>query len=483
MTAAHAPPRPTPMRFQVSPEGASPGRFPVRVAGPDRDGGMSERLFDVDVQDHQDVLAFHDQLAETFGTRGAGDDPRPVPEPEGPVPTCLIDRNLDPRILYGYGDPSVLRVTAENGENLFHLIVTSNDAPDKFPILTSSDLVNWTLRTFAFDASNRPAWAADGENVADYWAPEVHRVGSAYLLCFAARGEDRTMSVGLARGTDPLGPFEPCARPTVTGNVIDPHIFVDGDTVYLYWKVDNNDKWPIELLRLLRREPELVASFFPCPSDDRTVRLACAMLDWVETLPAMERFFLLQPLIAAVTSRYAGVRAELRDLSQAREPHDPSQIGRIVELMSTPVLAQRLDPDDLALLGEPQVVLRNDQPWEAHLIEGLWVTRHGDRYYACYSGNDFSTADYGVGVAVADSPLGPFRKMSQPFVRSSARWTGPGHPCLFAGDEGATLFLHAFQGREVGYKAFRALLALPVGFTPEGLVVRSAALQSSGRNG
>lgn len=36
-----------------------------------------------------------------------------------------------------------------------------------------------------------------------------------------------------------------------------------------------------------------------------------------------------------------------------------------------------------------------------------------DRYYFTYSVNDFSTSDYQVGMAVGDSPVGPFRKLTE----------------------------------------------------------------------
>src|SRR3712207_3680131 len=133
--------------------------------------------------------------------------------------------------------------------------------------------------------------------------------------------------------------------------------------------------------------------------------------------------------------------------------------------MRTPVYAQELDPATRRMKGDRLVVLENDQAWEAHLIEGIWVTQHGDRFYMFYSGNDFSTPEYGTGVAVAPSPLGPYRKMSRPLLQSTAEWVGPGHPSVAPGPDGEPwLFLHAFLPGQAGYKKFRALLAVPVEF-------------------
>jgi hypothetical protein len=119
-------------------------------------------------------------------------------------------------------------------------------------------------------------------------------------------------------------------------------------------------------------------------------------------------------------------------------------------------------------------VLQNDQPWEAHLIEGIWVTRRGGKHYLFYAGNDFSTARYGIGVGVADAPLGPYRKMAQPLLRSTVEWWGPGHPSVAEGPDGEPwLFLHAFFPGRTGYNEFRALLAVPLVLDGDRVAVRS----------
>ena len=139
--------------------------------------------------------------------------------------------------------------------------------------------------------------------------------------------------------------------------------------------------------------------------------------------------------------------------------------GDILAAMRAPVYAQKLDPGTRRLVGDRTVVLENDQDWEAHLVEGIWVVQRSDRFYLFYSGNDFSTPEYGTGVAVATSLLGPYRKMDRPLLRSTAEWAGPGHPSVAQGpDGGPWLFLHAFFPGQAGYKRFRALLAVPVSF-------------------
>jgi arabinan endo-1,5-alpha-L-arabinosidase len=85
-----------------------------------------------------------------------------------------------------------------------------------------------------------------------------------------------------------------------------------------------------------------------------------------------------------------------------------------------------------------------------------------------YAGNDFSTPAYGIGVAVADSPLGPFIKQAEPLLNSTREWSAPGHASVAPGLDGEPqLFFHAFHAGTGGYNVFRALLTARLRFTDE----------------
>ena len=61
---------------------------------------------------------------------------------------------------------------------------------------------------------------------------------------------------------------------------------------------------------------------------------------------------------------------------------------------------------------------------------------------------------------MADHPLGPYRKLAEPLLRSTPEWRGPGHPSVTVAPDGtATMLLHAFFPARRGYKVFRALIA------------------------
>jgi hypothetical protein len=177
----------------------------------------------------------------------------------------------------------------------------------------------------------------------------------------------------------------------------------------------------------------------------------------------MVRFFAMQPLIEDVLANWSRVRRGLAECGYA---------PAIAEAMSTPIHSQRLAPNGRSLIGEDRIVLVNDLDWEGHLIEGPFVTHQEGRYWMFYAGNDFSTPAYGIGVAVADHPMGPYAKQGAPVLQSTREWTAPGHPSVAPGLDGQPqLFFHAFHPGTGGYNAFRALLTVGLRFTRERVEV------------
>jgi GH43 family beta-xylosidase len=79
--------------------------------------------------------------------------------------------------------------------------------------------------------------------------------------------------------------------------------------------------------------------------------------------------------------------------------------------------------------------------WEAwHCVEGPFVVMHDNRYYCLYSGGAWHSDHYGVGFAVADNPLGPWKDdMAEhgPTVLKGAapKVIGPGHNSVVLGPD------------------------------------------------
>jgi arabinan endo-1,5-alpha-L-arabinosidase len=457
---------------QASEQGDS---FAIAVAA---SNGVS-KSYVVPTGTQQAFAAFFRALSHDFGTRMPHIFADAVKHPE---PTIrwrpLLTENVHPQILVGYGDPAVLK----DGKD-YWLVATSNDAPDAFPVLHSTDLEHWEHGGFVFQSGAEPTWAAKGRNVADFWAPEMAKAGDEYWLCFTARQANNALAIGLARAPSPLGPWvdngaplitgKPvdttglgydASQPTMSGGVIDPHILVDADGArHLFWKDDTNSIWPRPLAMLLRQHPELVETLFAAEEDRRTAAFAAAIVPWANRQRPMVRFFLMQPLIEAALANWTKVRSALVDFGLA---------GAILEAMSTPIRAQRLADDGRSLIGGDKIVLTNDLDWEGHLIEGPFVTLQDGRYWMFYAGNDFSTPSYGIGVAVADHVLGPYAKQSEPLLKSTREWTAPGHASVAPGLDGRPqLFFHAFHPGTGGYNAFRALLTVGLDFGKDGVRV------------
>ena len=137
-----------------------------------------------------------------------------------------------------------------------------------------------------------------------------------------------------------------------------------------------------------------------------------------------------------------------------------------------------LSPDLKALDGEPVKCITNDQPWEHLKLEpqyedlnrkygyGEWngycwgvgttegptvIKRHG-KYVLFYSANDFRSPDYCVGVAVADRPLGPWRKLQSGAVlsRADTGLNGTGHGDVYVGQDG--MLWYVFHAHNSGIR-------------------------------
>jgi hypothetical protein len=458
------------MGFTIVPHSAGDGfRFDVGLNGHDKS-------YLVPTATQQDFTAFFRELAADFGTRLPHAYARASQRPPATFPwRPLLTENVHPQILVGYGDPAVLRTI-----DGWWLVATSNDAPDAFPLLHSTDLDRWEPKGFIFPSGQEPEWAAKGRNVADFWAPEMARVNGEYWTVFTAREITNALVIGLARAPSPLGPwvdngaplvtgkpvnttglgFDP-ALPQMSGGVIDSHLFLDpGGERYLFWKDDTNGIWPRPLGMLLREHPALIDRLFTLEADRRTAAFAAAIVGWANVQRPMTRFFVMQPLIEAALHNWRKVREVLVEFGLAA--------ATILEAMTTPVRAQKIAEDGRSLLGQDRIVLTNDQDWEGHLIEGPFVTFQDGRYWLFYAGNDFSTPAYGIGVAVADHPLGPYTKQSEPLLRSTREWVAPGHASVAPGLDGKPqLFFHAFHPGTGGYNAFRALLTVGLNFSSE----------------
>jgi len=108
--------------------------------------------------------------------------------------------------------------------------------------------------------------------------------------------------------------------------------------------------------------------------------------------------------------------------------------------------------------------------WDAwHTVEGASIVVHDGRYYLLYSGGAWHTSEYGVGYAVADTVLGPYREPEAgPVVLRGVpgHVLGPGHNSVVLGPDDQTEFL-AYHAWDLE-KTARRLCLDPLVWTADG---------------
>lgn len=111
----------------------------------------------------------------------------------------------------------------------------------------------------------------------------------------------------------------------------------------------------------------------------------------------------------------------------------------------TIIYGHELRADGIGFVGKRRALLRNTLAWEGDVVEAPWVIHRGGYHYMFYSGFRYCNATYGVGVARARSPLGPFVKKSAPIVRSNGTWAGPGHNAVVRAGGARYMVYHAWD--------------------------------------
>ena len=136
------------------------------------------------------------------------------------------------------------------------------------------------------------------------------------------------------------------------------------------------------------------------------------------------------------------------------------------------IAGAELSADGLQLASPISHMLTATLPWETGTIEGPDLVAAPNGYWLFYSGGDWRTAGYSIGVAHCSGPLGPCAKVGpDPLVTSTAAAAGPGGEQLFADSHGQNwVVFHAWVNGRVGYPSgARGLFVAPIslaGSTP-----------------
>jgi xylan 1,4-beta-xylosidase len=149
----------------------------------------------------------------------------------------------------------------------------------------------------------------------------------------------------------------------------------------------------------------------------------------------------------------------------------------------TPIWISEMNEERTALIGEKKELFRNDQPWEANLVEGVSMVRNGEYYYAFYAaaGCCGAACTYGVGVARAKSLMGPWEKYAKnPIMSHSDKWKCPGHGTPVEKGGKHYFMYHAYETGSTVFTGRQGLL-IEYRFTDDGWIefVEDAAQPSS----
>ncbi|MBK7169469.1 MAG: family 43 glycosylhydrolase [Gammaproteobacteria bacterium] len=124
-----------------------------------------------------------------------------------------------------------------------------------------------------------------------------------------------------------------------------------------------------------------------------------------------------------------------------------SLFGDEESMLSSNIYVQRMrSPTETS--GEAALLLQPSEPWEKGysmwVVEAPWLLKEKNRYYLMYSGGPTHESSYAIGIATADSPLGPFHKSAQnPLLYSTSdaavfgrKVDGPGHHSVVRENDG-----------------------------------------------
>ncbi|MBQ6831496.1 MAG: glycoside hydrolase family 43 protein [Oscillospiraceae bacterium] len=102
-------------------------------------------------------------------------------------------------------------------------------------------------------------------------------------------------------------------------------------------------------------------------------------------------------------------------------------------------------------------LIKAEEPWETRdclVAEGPFVLKHKGIYYLTYSANHTRCRDYAVGVAMSQSPVGPFEKFKgNPILHKNERFCGVGHHSFTTSRDGKVLIC-AYHCHD-SYECFR----------------------------
>ena len=142
---------------------------------------------------------------------------------------------------------------------------------------------------------------------------------------------------------------------------------------------------------------------------------------------------------------------------------------------SSEIWSQQLTPSGTSFVAgtNPTSLLVPDQSWQGATVEAPDMVTTGGHDYLFFSGNDWDSANYAVGVAICTGPLGPCSDANpSPILSSGPGVAGPGGESVFADSSGNFwIAFHAWVPGAVGFPNSRDLYLRRLTFSATGATV------------
>jgi hypothetical protein len=346
----------------------------------------------------------------------------------------------DPYVLYNSADGLYYTYSTEGADEGYN-----------FAIYSSPDLSTWHKQPggvlkACYDEEMNPieggqaCWAKDW-----FWAPEVYHNEKTgwYFFFFAGRlREDlakdyfryskfeEPSKLGVAVSRSPTGPFKEIKSEPISWYPFDPE-YHDVNLI-----MDEEQMLPPQSLEQGQTAPK--GTYIPTIDvniffdDDNTIKLfasrnAYRNWNWDSQLGKyieesniivveMAREWWDDPSASTMPT----IAASQMDIHASDAPPLPANItsyNGTGEIGSPPrkdgwktVISYGADPQEWENFHVDDYAKFNGTKKDRRWSEGSTLLKRGGKYYILYSANNFEASNYGVGFAVASSPMGPFKK-------------------------------------------------------------------------
>lgn len=154
-----------------------------------------------------------------------------------------------------------------------------------------------------------------------------------------------------------------------------------------------------------------------------------------------------------------------------------SDDNNLVPAQPTAIWSAPLSDDGLRVTGPGRIIFHPDLPWEHGVTEAPQMVRSPDgRVWLFFSaGRGFATADYAIGVALCDGPLGGCHDFAPaPLVATNSQGSGPGEETVFVAADHSYWLLYNPWHTGLIYMLFRPAEGVRIGWGVTGPYVAEA---------